>query len=126
MIDQRPVKDYKDLQVWQKGMLPARTIYQLTKKFPSQEKFGLISQMRRAAISVPCNIAEGQARHTIGEFNHFLSHAEGSIAELDTQTLLSSIQRGFCRQKEAEDILALIVEIRKMVHSLRKKLLEQD
>ncbi|HVN81914.1 MAG TPA: four helix bundle protein [Terriglobia bacterium] len=125
MTDQRPVKDCKDLQVWQKGMLLAQRTYQLTQRFPSEEKFGLISQMRRAAISVPCNIAEGQARHATGEFNQFLSHAEGSIAELDTQTLLS-IQLKFCREKEAEDILALIVEIRKMVHSLRRRLLEQN
>ena len=125
MTDQRPVKDYKDLHVWQKETLLAQRTCQLTQKFPSEEKFGLISQMRRAAISVPCNIAEGQARHTTGEFNQFLSHAEGSIAELDIQTLLS-VQLKFCREKEAEDILALIVEIRKRVYSLRRRLLGQD
>ncbi len=61
----------------------------MTQAFPSEEKFGIISQMRRAAVSVPSNIAEGQARNTTGEFVQFLSHAEGSLAELDTQVRLS-------------------------------------
>jgi four helix bundle protein len=64
-------------------------IYQLTQRFPSAEKFGLIAQMRRAAVSIPSNLAEGQARHTTGEFVQFISHAEGSVAELDTQLILS-------------------------------------
>jgi four helix bundle protein len=63
----------------------ARQTYFLTSRFPSEEKFGLVSQMRRAAVSVPSNIAEGQARNTTGEYVQFLSHAEGSAAELDTQ-----------------------------------------
>ena len=71
------IKDYKDLQVWQKGMDLARRVYLLTRSFPVDEKFGLISQMRHAAVSVPSNIAEGQARNTTGEFVQFISHAEG-------------------------------------------------
>jgi four helix bundle protein len=63
----------------------AKQIYLLTSRFPSEEKFGLVSQLRRAAVSVPSNIAEGQARNTTGEYVQFLSHAEGSAAELDTQ-----------------------------------------
>lgn len=69
------IRDYKDLQVWQKGMDLAKQIYQLTRTFPSEEKFGLISQMRRAAVSVPSNLAEAQARNTTGEFVQFISHA---------------------------------------------------
>jgi len=62
----------------------ARQIYCVTLAFPTAEKFGLVSQMRRAAVSIPSNIAEGQARHTTGEFIQFISHAEGSVAELET------------------------------------------
>src|SRR5678816_2669002 len=82
-------RSYKDLVVWQKGIALAKLVYQLTNRFPREEKFGLVSQMRRAAVSVPSNIAEGQARHTTGEFIQFISHAEGSVAELDTQLILS-------------------------------------
>ena len=71
---------YRDLVVWQKGIAIAKEIYLLTKQLPADEKFGLVSQMRRAAVSVPSNIAEGQARHTTGEFIQFISNAEGSVS----------------------------------------------
>src|SRR5205823_14298572 len=106
--DSRPqIKDYKDLQVWQKGMDLARRVYLLTRTFPSDEKFGLVSQMRRAAVSVPSNLAEGQARNTTGEFVQFISHAEGSLAELDTQLRLS-VSLGICPQVGTEPTAALI------------------
>ncbi len=66
---ERTIRDYKDLQVWQKAMALAKQVYQMTQAFPSEEKFGIISQMRRAAVSVPSNIAEGQARNTTGEYS---------------------------------------------------------
>ncbi|MFM8457831.1 MAG: four helix bundle protein, partial [Chthoniobacterales bacterium] len=90
---------YRDLVVWQKGLALAKTIYLLTKQLPADEKFGLVSQMRRAAVSVPSNIAEGQARHTTGKFIQFISHAEGSVAELDTQLSLCQ-DLGLLTQKE--------------------------
>jgi four helix bundle protein len=72
--------------LWQKGIALAKVTYRLTQMFPSAEKFGLVAQMRRAAVSIPSNLAEGgQGRHTTGEFIQFISHAEGSVAELDTQ-----------------------------------------
>ena len=114
-------RSYKDLLVWQKGIALAKLVYQLTKNFPSEEKFGLVAQIRRAAISVPSNIAEGQARHTTGEFIQFISHAEGSAAELDTQLILS-IELQFCSNSVAEDSFALIGEIRRMLNALRRKL----
>jgi four helix bundle protein len=77
-------KSYKDLLIWQKGMAPVSFVYRLSVQFPADERFGLISQMRRAAVSVPSNIAEGQARHTTKEFLQFLSHTLGSLAELET------------------------------------------
>jgi four helix bundle protein len=81
-------KSYKDLLVWQKGLRLVKMVYQLTAEFPTEERFGLISQMRRCAVSVPSNIAEGQSRRTAGEFVQFISHAEGSLAELETQCLI--------------------------------------
>ena len=117
----KEIRDYKDLVVWQKGMLLAKQVYQLTQSFPSEEKFGLVSQMRRAAVSVPSNVAEGQARNTTGEFVQFVSHAEGSLAELDTQIRLS-IELGFCREATVKSIQELIIEEQKMLKSLRRSL----
>jgi four helix bundle protein len=114
-------RSYKDLLVWQKGIALAKRVYQLTKNFPSEEKFGLVAQMRRAAVSIPSNIAEGQARHTTGEFIQFISHAEGSVAELDTQLILS-IELKFCRDVGTEAAFELIAELRRMLNVLRRKL----
>jgi len=114
-------QSYKDLIVWQKGIALARITYQFTQRFPSEEKFGLIAQMRRSAVSIPSNIAEGQARHTTGEFIQFLSHAEGSVAELDTQFILSK-ELGFCNNSDAAAAFELLDELRRMLNVLRRKL----
>src|SRR6266480_1105728 len=113
-------RSYKDL-VWRKGIALAKLVYQLTKNFPSEERFGLVARMRRAAVSIPSNIAEGQVRHTTGEFIEFISHAEGSLAELDTQLILS-IELKFCRDVGAEAAFELIAELRRMLNVLRRKL----
>jgi four helix bundle protein len=115
------IKSYKDLLVWQKGVNLVKMVYQVTKEFPSDERFGLMSQMRRAAISVPSNIAEGQSRRTTGEFVQSISHAEGSLAELETQ-LLISIDLGFVKSQQTKGILSQIEELQKMLNSLRHKL----
>jgi four helix bundle protein len=114
-------QNYKDLVVWQKGITLAKEAYRLTAKFPGEEKFGLVSQMRRAAVSIPSNIAEGQARHTTGEFIQFISHAEGSTAELETQMILS-IELGFAEAKNSKTIFVLLDDIRRMLNGLRRKL----
>src|SRR5213592_3018997 len=114
-------QSYKNLVVWQKGIALAKLLYQLTQNFPTEEKFGLVSQMRRAAVSMPSNIAEGQARHTTGEFVQFVSHAEGSVAELDTQ-LTPAIELGFCMATEVGDVFDLVMELQKMLNALRRKL----
>ena len=114
------IKSYRDLLIWKKGMALVKSIYKVTKQFPEDERFGLISQMRRAAISVPSNIAEGQARQGKREFVQFLSHAEGSLAELDTQVLLS-LDLGYCGGADAEPLLSLITELQKMITVLRQK-----
>src|SRR5213592_3117648 len=114
-------QSYKDLNVWQKGIELAKLIYTLTARFPTEEKFGRVAQMRRAAVSIPSNIAEGQARHTTGEFIQFISHAEGSVAELDTQLILS-IELKLCRDVGAKAAFEMIAELRRMLNVLRRKL----
>ena len=118
---QNKPQNYKDLAVWQKGIALAKAIYKLTAKFPAEEKFGLVSQMRRAAVSIPSNIAEGQARHTTGEFIQFISHAEGSTAELETQLILS-VELGFTAKKQTFGEFILLDDIRRMLNGLRRKL----
>ena len=87
------IKSYKDLLVWQKGMNLVKMVYQVTKEFPSDERFGLVSQTRRAALSVPSNIAEGQSRRTAGEFVQFISHAEPILSEIEElQRMLNSLR----------------------------------
>jgi four helix bundle protein len=98
-----------------------KDIYHLTVCFPPDERFGLVSQLRRAAVSVPSNIAEGQSRHTSGEFIQCLSHAEGSLAELETQLLIAE-DLEFCSKKEANQVLAQTEELQRMLNSLRQKL----
>lgn len=80
---------YRDLLAAQKGIQLAKAIYIPTKSFPTEERYTLTSQLRRAAMSVPSNIAEGQARHTTGEFIPFIRYAEGSLAEIDTQLVIA-------------------------------------
>jgi four helix bundle protein len=115
------VNSYRDLLVWQKGIALVKSMYVMTQQFPSDERFGLTAQMRRAAVSVPSNIAEGQARRTTGEFINSISHAEGSIAELDTQLVLA-MELGFCTKAAADGAFIAIDELRRMLNGLRRKL----
>src|SRR3954467_5969518 len=109
-------QNYKDLVVWQKGIAVAKAIYQLTSKFPPEERFGIVAQMRRAAISILSNIAEGQARHTTGEFIQFISYAEGSTAELETQLVLR-VELGFmAKEKTKSELFILRDDIRRMLN----------
>ncbi|HZF01916.1 MAG TPA: four helix bundle protein [Methylomirabilota bacterium] len=119
-----PAQSYRDLLVWQKAMTLAKVIYKITAEFPSEEKFGLISQMRRAAVSVPSNIAEGQARNTTGEFVQFISHAEGSLAELDTQLTLA-VELNFLSSEIAKPCADSIAELRQMSNGLRRAITGQ-
>ena len=121
MNTQGKLKSYKDLLVWQKSMALVKDIYGVTRSFPQDEPFGLVRQLRRAAVSVPSNIAEGQSRHASGEFVQFLSHAEGSLAELETQILIA-VDLDFCNKEGSESSLAQIEELQRMLNSLRQKL----
>jgi four helix bundle protein len=94
---------YRDLIAWQKGMELVKTVYDATDAFPQHELYGLVSQLRRAAVSIPSNIAEGQAHYTNREFVRFLRLARGSLAEIETQLLIAQ-DRGYI-SKAATDIL---------------------
>jgi four helix bundle protein len=105
------MKTHKDLDVWKKGMGLVRAIYAATREFPASEVYGLTSQMQRAAVSIPSNIAEGAARGTNNEFTRFLRISLGSLAELETQTILAQdlgyIQDSSALLKDIEDIRRL-------------------
>lgn len=98
-----------------------KLVYEITRTFLGDERFGLVTQMRRAAVSIASNIAEGQARHTTGEFIQSISHAEGSTAELDTQ-LTIAVELKYCSAQKATDAVVLVSELRKMLNALRRKL----
>lgn len=83
-----PLSSYQDLLVWQRSMGLVETVYRMTRELPVQEQWGLTAQMRRAAVSVPSNIAEGYGRHATGDYRHHLGIARGSLVELETQVLL--------------------------------------
>jgi four helix bundle protein len=116
-------RGYKDLLVWRKGIDLVKEIYRMTKPFPADERFGLVSQMRPAAVSVPSNIAEGQARKTTGEFIQFLSHAEGSLAELDTHIVLA-VELGYSSSSQVASATELVSELKRMLNGLRRTLLK--
>lgn len=115
------VKTYRDLVVWQKGTELAKEIYRLTRMFPRHELYGLADQLRRAAVSVPSNIAEGQAKRNVSVFKVHLSHALGSLAEVDTQLCLA---REFEYVTRSDTAVAerLIGELQRMIHALMGKL----
>ena len=115
------ILSYKDLLVWQKSMQLVETVYRLTVQLPTSEQWGLISQMRRAAVSVPSNIAEGYGRQATGEYHHHLSIGRGSLLELETQVLLS-LRLGYVGESHAQIMLRDIEEISKMLESLINKL----
>ena len=114
-------KPHKKLDVWKAGMETAQMVYRVTKTFPTEEKFGIVSQMRRAAVSIPSNISEGAARQGKGEFRNFLSIAQGSVSELDTQLELSLLL-GFLSKEDLEEITSVLMRIDKMLTALIRSL----
>ncbi len=112
---------YKELKVWQKGRELVKFIYELTNKFPKEEIYSLTSQLRRAAISIPSNIAEGAGHFSNKEFSRFLEIAYASSCELDTQIILS-FDLGFINQDKLNDFYLYIEEIQKMLTGLIKSL----
>jgi len=109
---------FQDLKIWQKGMSIVRIIYKETMNFPSEEKFGLVSQMRRCAVSIPSNIAEGNARKSHKELKQFLMIARGSLAELETQVIIAE-DLEFLNN---ENLKLEIQELYRMLHSFYEKI----
>ena len=117
----KSLNSYRDLIVWQKSIDLAVKIYTVSQTFPAEEKFGITSQMRRAASSIPANIAEGQARRTTGEFLQALGMARGSLAELETFAVLCE-RLEYLTVMSGENLLSDCAEINKMLHALMKSL----
>jgi len=115
------VAGYQDLLVWQRSMDLVERVYRLTARFPRSEQWGLTSQMRRAVISVPSNIAEGYGRQATGEYRHHLSIGRGSLLELETQVLLSNRLK-YLQPSDAESMITEIEQISKMLATLISKL----
>ncbi|APY09340.1 four helix bundle protein [Winogradskyella sp. J14-2] len=111
----------EDLKIWQKSIRLAKTVYLLIAELPSEEKFGLTSQVKRSAISIPSNIAEGAGRNSKKEFKHFLSIANGSACELQTQLLLI-IELDLIKKDKVQPIIELCIEIQKMNYAFQQKL----
>lgn len=120
-----PIRSYRDLNVWQKAMdLTVRT-YEITRRFPSEEKYGLVSQMRRAAASVPANIAEGQTRRSNKEFLQMIGIARGSLAELETFVTLSD-RLELIQGETGDSLLEECAEIHRMVNGLMRALSSRE
>jgi len=117
------LKSYKELIVWQKSILLVKDIYLLTANLPVEEKFGLISQMQRASVSIPSNIAEGWGRLSKKNYIQFLRIARGSLFELETQIIITKELNYI---KDSSEIENLLTEISKMLNSLIKKLEEKN
>jgi len=115
------ISDYKKLQVWEKAMVLVSEVYKTTKAFPEDEKFGLTSQIRRAAVSIPSNIAEGKLRNGDVEFRRFLFIAFASGGELETQVEIAK-NLSYLSEADYERIVAMISEVMKMLNALITKL----
>lgn len=108
---------FKDLLAWQKSLTLAKKVYQVTGNFPTEERFGLVNQMRRCAVSIPSNIAEGYGRGSDKELLRFLYVALGSSNELETQLILS-LELSFMKEEDSRMLQGLNTEVNKMILSL--------
>lgn len=119
------VKSYRDLVAWQKSIELVTEIYLCTRLFPREETYGLVCQLRRAAVSVPSNIAEGHARLSAGEFRQFIGHALGSLMEIETQLLISE-RLNYVESKRSADLLNRTAEVGKILNGLLRSLSEKN
>lgn len=118
-------RGYRELIVWQKAMDLTPEVYRLVKKLPREELYSLSDQIRRAAVSVPANIAQGQGRRQKAEFAHFLAIARGSLAELDTLLLVAE-RLGYLTEEDLTPISPRIIEVRRLLQGLIHKLTESS
>ena len=121
MVERDQVSGYRDLKVWHLGMEIAERVYHFTDQFPKEERFGLTSQVRRAAVSVPANIAEGHARAFTKDYIRFLAISVGSLAEVETFLELS-IRLGYGKPELLRELNELIAEERRMLRGLQRSL----
>ena len=112
-----PVRSYCDLVAWQKAMELVTDIYRTTQAFPDSERFGLTAQLRRAAVSVPSNVAEGQGRISTGEFKQFLGHARGSLLEVETQIVIAG-NLGYLTREQSGNLLKRTIEVGRILNGL--------
>ncbi|MDD3582250.1 MAG: four helix bundle protein [Desulfobacca sp.] len=117
----RKSRSFRDLDVWRKSIDLVKEIYQITGKFPPSEIYGLTNQIRRAAVSIPSNIAEGQGRNSAKEFRQFLGIALGSIAEIETQLIIAQ-EIGYLSNEKLDFLIISLDTIRKMLKSLANAL----
>ena len=115
------VKSYRDLIVWQKSIELVERVYFCTRLFPKEEIYGIVSQMRKAAVSIASNIAEGHGRHSTGEYCHFLGISRGSLYELETQLIVSN-KVGYLSEMEFNSMLETCEEISRLLNGLLKSL----
>lgn len=115
------VRSFKDLDAWRRAMQLAREVHSFTKYFPKEELYGMVSQMRRAAVSIPSNIAEGHARGSTKEYLNFVSIAKGSCAELETQIYLSE-DFGYLEKNDSKQLLAVLFDVSRMLAGLHASL----
>ena len=108
---------YRNLIAWQKAMELVTRTYEMTRGFPRDELYGLTSQLRRGAVSIPSNIAEGQARYSHAEFHHFLRNAKGSLAEVETQIQIACNLK-YIKEGEAEELLQATAEVGRILNAL--------
>ncbi len=118
---EKNIKSFRDLNVWQKGIDLVKDVYKETKHFPREEMYGLTNQIRRAAISIPSNIAEAHIRQHRAEFRQFLSVALGSLAELETQIIISR-ELDYMSVEISQKLVSQVNVLGKMIRSLIKKL----
>ncbi|MGA7501516.1 MAG: four helix bundle protein [Isosphaeraceae bacterium] len=119
------VRHYQELIVWQKAMDLVLLVYGATSGFPQKEVFGLTNQLRRAAVSIPSNIAEGQGRKTTRDFVHYLSISNGSLQELETQVILAS-RLNYIDEVQQTEILDRSAEVGRLINGLKKSLTKDD
>ena len=110
-----------DLIIWKKAIELAKSVYLLANEIPDEERFGLISQIKRCSVSIPSNIAEGAGRNSQKEFKHFLSIANGSTYELQTQLILL-VELNLITKEKVQPVIEVCIEIQKMNYSFQKKL----
>ncbi|HBL75252.1 MAG: four helix bundle protein [Bacteroidetes bacterium GWF2_42_66] len=115
------MNNFRDLQVWQKSILVVKKVYELTSNLPKEEIYGLTNQMRRSAVSMPSNIAEGAGRSSDADFNHFLAISIGSSFELETQLIICK-ELGYINTESLDELIPEIQEIQKMIRGLQKSL----